>query len=43
MTAFLVASMVSTLVLLALGGWLLMRAKPSFEGQPAPAVLPPPA
>jgi hypothetical protein len=41
MNAFLIASMVATLVLLAVGAWLLMRAKPAFEAPAAAA--PPPA
>lgn len=42
MNAFLIASMVSTVLLLAVGAWLLVRAKPSFAaGSPPPAPLPP--
>ena len=36
MTAFLIASTVATILLIAAGAWLLMRAKPAFE-PPAPA------
>lgn len=42
MNAFLIASMTATLLLLALGAWLLVRAKPSFEGWAAPAAQTPP-
>jgi hypothetical protein len=40
MNAFLIASMTATLLLLALGAWLLVRAKPSFEAQAAAAAPP---
>jgi hypothetical protein len=47
MNAFLIASMTATLLLLALGAWLLVRAKPAFESSAessaAPAAPAPPA
>ena len=41
MMAFLIASSVATLVLLAIGAWLLVRAKPAFVSSAAPTEAPP--